>query len=94
MQRADSDFSLLKENNNFRAIVISLQDSVAADTYSFFVRRGNIDRIFYLSNVKRNSSPEKHISRNPEWLLEEKITNFVDYIKNQFEEEYKNAITA
>lgn len=91
LQRADSDFSLLKENNkDFSSIIVSLQDSVAKDTFSYFMSRRNIDKIFFFSSVKRSSAPEKHISRNPEWLLENKIYDFINYIKNIFEEENKN----
>lgn len=93
LQRADSDFSLLKENNNFISVIVSLQDSVAQDTLSYFMTRKNINKVFFLSNIKRCSMPDKHISRNPEWILEEKITELVNFIKQIYEEENKNATT-
>lgn len=91
LQRADSDFSLLKENEkDFSSIIVSLQDSVAKDTFSYFMSRKNIDRVFFFSSIKRSSTPERHISRNPEWILESKVQDFVSYIINIFEEENKN----
>lgn len=67
--------------------------SVAQDTLSYFMTRKNINKVFFLSNIKRCSMPDKHISRNPEWILEEKITELVNFIKQIYEEENKNATT-
>ena len=36
MQRADSDFNIMKMSNNaFKAIIVSLEDSVKSDSFNF-----------------------------------------------------------
>lgn len=53
LQRADSDFALLKTNENFASIILSLQNACSENSFNFFLDRGNIDKIFILSNVKK-----------------------------------------
>lgn len=84
LQRADSDFNLMKTSNNFKGIIVSLQDSIAEESYNFFMNRGNVDKVFYLADGKRNSASDKHISRNTDKIKKEYIANLVNYIENFF----------
>lgn len=88
MQRADGDFNLMKSgvNNNFKGIIIALQDGIAKNSYDFFMNRGNIDNVYYLADGKRNSKYEKHISRNLDKVNIDKIQKLVDDIVKIFEE--------
>lgn len=91
LQRADSDFSLLKEKEDFTSIIVSLQDSISKDAFSYFLNKRNVEHVFFFSNEKRSSTPNKHISRNPDWISRNKINIFIDFVKTIFETEaYKN----
>lgn len=80
LQRADSDFHLLKSSNSFLSIILSLQNSVSKNSEMFFLDQENIDNIFYLADVKRSS--ERHISRHSEWIGFEKVKIFIDFIRS------------
>lgn len=80
LQRADSDFHLLKTSNNFTSIVLSLQNAVNLNSEYFFLDQNNIDKIFYLSDVKRASGQENHISQHLEWVSFERVKNFIEYL--------------
>lgn len=84
MQRADSDFALMKEGANFDAIIVSLENGIGDDSYNFFKQRNNIDDVFYLADGKRKST--NHISHNIERINKEKIAILIDKIESYFKE--------
>lgn len=84
MQRADSDFALMKEGADFDGIIISLENAIGDNSFNFFIHRNNIDFVFYLADGKRNS--KNHISRHTEKINKEKIAIFVDKIESYFKE--------
>lgn len=87
MQRADSDFHLMKTSNSFDAIIVSLENAIADISYNFFMNQHNIDQTFFLSDVKRNSA--RHISRHREnikfLLIEPLINKMESYFINKAE---------
>lgn len=82
MQRADSDFNLMKSSNEFKAYVVSLEDAVATSSFNFFMNRKNIDNVFYLADSKRNS--KKHISRNREAIKSEYVDSLIQELEKFF----------
>ena len=81
MQRADSDFNIMKMSNNaFKAIIVSLEDSVKSDSFNFFMNRGNIDKVFILADGKRNSEDGKQIYKTPQRLNKSYFKDLVSYL--------------
>ena len=95
LQRADSDFSLLKSRYpNLITYVVSLQDSVNHDTLQYYLSRGNITNIFFLCEERRKSGMTNHISNHPQFLQKEKVQFFLlqlekDFLKNKGETSQK-----
>jgi hypothetical protein len=61
VERASSDFSLIKKYNTIGdkkifSYIISLQDCVKTETLNFFMRDGHIDNVFILMDVKRSAN--------------------------------------
>ena len=86
LQRADSDFALMKEGADFEAIIVSLENAVSDNAFNFFMNRNNIDNVFYLADGKRKSGIDNHISHNRERINKEKIAILVDKIEGYFKE--------
>lgn len=84
LQRADSDFNLMKTNHNFQSIIVSLQDGIGKDAYNFFMNRGNVNKVYYLADGKRNSSRDKHISRNTDKIHKEYLKTLINDIERFF----------
>lgn len=84
LQRADSDFSLMKSSEQFSSCILSLQNSVNEDTFEYFLSKGNIDNVFFFSDKKRDSKAENHICRNLQFLDEEKILAFLNKMEEFF----------
>ena len=81
MQRADSDFNIMKMSNNaFKAIIVSLEDSVKSDSFNFFMNRGNIDKVFILADGKRNSEDGKQIYKTLQRLNKSYFKDLVSYL--------------
>lgn len=68
MQRADSDFNLMKTNEQFNGWIVSLENGVADNASNFFMSRKNINKLYYLAIGKRNSAANKRIYYHPERL--------------------------
>lgn len=84
MQRADSDFDIMYDDNaDFDRIIVALENAVAEDTYNFFLDRDNIGRVFFLANGKRNS--KHHISHNHDRINKFYIECLIDYFRRFFE---------
>lgn len=86
LQRADSDFALMKEgaNESFAAVIFSLENSIKDTSYNFFMGRGNVDRIFFFADGKRNSTKGKRIYNNPDRLNRNYIQDAVEYLDSFF----------
>lgn len=82
LQRADSDFHLMKMATNFNAIILSLENATSADSFNFFINQNNIDKIFFLADGRRDS--KKHISKNRERIKNDYIENFITYLEQYF----------
>lgn len=82
MQRADSDFHLMKTSNDFEAIIVAFEDAAAANAFNFFMNQKNIDNVFFLADSRRNSS--RHISRNREHIKPELVNAFVAKLESYF----------
>lgn len=82
MQRASSDFELMRRtNSDFKSVIVSLQDSVNNETYDFWMNEGYIDKVFFLSDIKRNSAKEQRIYYHIDWLNQKALSNLIDYIR-------------
>ena len=82
MQRADSDFHLMKTSNNFEAIIVAFEDATAENSFNFFMNQGNIDNVYFLANSRRSSS--RHISRNRDNIKKDLVNNFVSKLESYF----------
>lgn len=57
LQRADSDFSLMKSaNKGFKGVVLALEDNIDENSKNFFMARKNINETFILYTGKRKSN--------------------------------------
>jgi hypothetical protein len=59
VERASSDFNIIRKYNEtgdkkIFSYIISLQDCIKKETLSFFMRDGNIDKVFILMDLKRS----------------------------------------
>ena len=85
MQRADSDFNLMKTyDKTFKSIIVAHQDGIAKQTFDFFMNRHNIDKVFYFANTKRNSSKARRIYNNPDEIQYDLILKLVEYMEGFF----------
>ena len=84
LQRADSDFNLMKISNHFQGIIVSLQDGIGKAAYNFFMNRGNVDKVYYLADGKRNSSRDKHISRNVDKIRKDYLAALIGDMEQFF----------
>lgn len=82
MQRADSDFHLMKTSNNFEAIIVAFENATSENSFNFFVNQGNIDNVYFLANSRRNSS--RHISKNRDNIKAELVNSFVAKLESYF----------
>jgi len=84
MQRADSDFNLMKTDLTFQGWIVSLENGIKDTTSKFFMSRKNIDKIYYLATGKRQSKEEKRIYNNPERLQ----LNLIELLCKDLEEKF------
>ena len=85
MQRADSDFNLLKSyNKDFDAIIISQENAIGDNSFNFFLNRKNIDKVYYFADGKRNSSKFKRIYYNPDRLNDNLILTLINDMEKYF----------
>lgn len=56
LQRADSDFSLMKSGKEFKSVVLALEDNIDDNSKAFFLNRKNVENIFILYTGKRRSN--------------------------------------
>lgn len=83
LQRADSDFSLMKTQTASTAgIVLSIENSIAPMSEKFFLNRGNVNNIFYLATGKRNSNKTQKINKHRDRISRDLIATYVNYINN------------
>lgn len=85
MQRADGDFNLMKSyNKNFDGIIISVENSIADNSYNFFMNRKNIDKVYYLAIGKRNSAKLKKICYHEDRIKRDLILTLINDIEKYF----------
>lgn len=82
MQRADSDFHLMKTSNDFEAIIVAFENAAAENAFDFFMNRKNINNVYFLADSRRNSN--RHISRNREHVKSELVNNFIAKLESYF----------
>lgn len=81
MQRADSDFNLMKTDLAFDGWIVSLENGIADNSYNFFLKRNNINKVYYLASGKRNSATTKRIYYHPERIQ----LNLIEILCKDFE---------
>ena len=85
MQRADGDFNLMKSyNNDFDGIIVSIENSIADNSYNFFMNRKNIDHVYYLADGKRNSAKMKKICYHQDRIQDDLILSLINNMDNYF----------
>lgn len=86
MQRADSDFQLMKTGSkeSFDCVILSFEDGIALSTFKYFMNRKNIDHVFYLAEGKRCSKKEKRLYNNIDKVKMNLIEAFVSYCESFF----------
>lgn len=85
MQRADGDFNLMKSyNKDFDGIIISIENSIADNSYNFFMNRKNIDKVYYLAIGKRNSAKMKKICYHEDRIQEDLILTLINDMEKYF----------
>ena len=85
MQRADGDFNLMKSyNKDFDGIIISIENSIADNSYNFFLNRKNIDKVYYLATGKRNSAKMKKICYHEDRIQRNLILVLIEDMKKYF----------
>lgn len=85
MQRADGDFNLMKSyNKDFDGIIISIENSIADNSYNFFLNRKNIDKVYYLATGKRNSAKMKKICYHEDRIQRDLILVLIEDMKKYF----------
>ena len=86
MQRADSDFNLMKTNLSFDGWIVSLENGIADNASNFFLGRNNINKVYYLAIGKRNSAANKRIYYHPERIQLELVEELCkDFEKKLFD---------
>lgn len=82
MQRASSDFALMRRGvSSFKSVIVSLQAGLNLETYNFWMNEGYIDKVFFLSDVKRNSSKNKRIYYHLDWLNIQALSSLIDFMR-------------
>lgn len=85
MQRADGDFNLMKSyNKDFDGIIISIENSIADNSYNFFMNRKNIDKVYYLAIGKRNSAKMKKICYHEDRIQRDLILTLINDMEKYF----------
>lgn len=85
MQRADGDFNLMKSySKDFDGIIISIENSIADNSYRFFMNRKNIDKVYYLATGKRNSAKMKKICYHQERIQRDLILTLINDMEKYF----------
>ena len=83
MQRAAFDFNRIVSSVDIKpkTIILALQDAVGDDAYTYHMDGGDIHKIFYLCDGKRD--PKKPIWKTEFYkpINEDKLIEFINYIK-------------
>ncbi len=84
MERASSDFGRIKNGIIDKPLtsILSLEDAVGSNAFYYYIDEGNIDRVFFLLDGKRN--PKKPIWK-PKFrksINVDKLEEFVSFINN------------
>jgi hypothetical protein len=83
MQRADSDFALIKTGLETKptSMIVSLENAVADSAFNYIMNVGNIDNVFFFSKVKRNSAKNKRIYKHKDRILDVLILNLITKVE-------------
>jgi hypothetical protein len=85
MQRANDDLGLMKSSNQpFDGIIISVENSIADNSYYFLLNRKNIDKVYYLATGKRQSDKYKKICYHTDRIQESLIMDLVNDMENKY----------
>lgn len=85
MQRASDDFKLMKTQlPNLQGVIVSLEDSIAANSFDFIMNKGYVNKNFFLATGKRNSAVECRIYNTSHRIQDSKILMLVNYLEGYF----------
>ena len=84
MERASSDFGRIKSGikRKPKTFILSLEDAVGKNAFNYYMDEGNIDKVFYLCDGKRN--PKKPIWKKEHYkpINRKRLEEFVKFIKS------------
>ena len=90
MQRASDDFKLMKTQlPNLQGIIVSLEDSIAANSFDFIMNKGYINKNFFLATGKRNSAVECRIYNTAYRIQDDRILALINYLEGYFNGDYR-----
>lgn len=90
MQRANDDFKLMKTQiPDLQGVIVSLEDSIAANSFDFIMNKGNINKNFFLAVGKRNSAVECRIYNTGYRIQDDRILALVNYLEGYFNGDYR-----
>ena len=85
MQRASDDFKLMKTQlPNLQGVIVSLEDSIAANSFDFIMNKGYVNKNFFLATGKRNSAVACRIYNTSHRIQDSKILMLVNYLEGYF----------
>lgn len=91
MQRANDDLGLMKSSNQpFDGIIISIENSIADNSYYFLLNRKNINKVYYLATGKRQSAKYKKICYHTDRIQESLIMDLVNDMENKYFKKFLN----
>ena len=71
-------------NKDFDGIIISIENSIADNSYNFFMNRKNIDKVYYLAIGKRNSAKMKKICYHEDRIQRDLILTLINDMEKYF----------
>lgn len=90
MQRASDDFKLMKTQlPNLQGVIVSLEDSIATNSFDFIMNKGYVNKNFFLAMGKRNSAVECRIYNTGYRIQDDKILTLVNYLEGYFNGDYR-----
>ncbi len=89
-ERAQVDFDRIKKHHkNVSTSILSLEDSIAKESYDFLMAEGDVDKVSYLLDGKRSSELPYWKPGSIKNMNLQKTESYVNYIISIFEREVK-----
>lgn len=82
MERASSDFRRILDGSKSKpkTFILALEDCVAEKSFQYYMDEGNIDKVFFLMDGKRNAKKPIWKDGFEKQVNENSLQEFIDYI--------------